>query len=73
MEIYAYHQPNLVLIGKMKRKRIEILLSNLDMLKQLDTMGKDLSLNLIMKSFLNTLEIIGQFQSKDEMPGSSPI
>ena len=61
------------LLGKIKRQGTEILISNLDMLKQLETMWKDWSLNLIIKLCLNTLEIFGHFQSKDTVPGSSPI
>ena len=58
---------------KIKLQRTEILLSNLETLKQLETMRKYWSLNFIMKSCLNTLKILGHFQLKYTVPGSSPI
>ena len=73
MERYAYHKLHLVFLGKMKRQRTERLILNLETLKQLETMRKDQSLNLIMKSCLKNLEIIGHIRPKDAVPGSSPI
>ena len=65
--------PIFSLLEKMKQQRTEILLSNMDMLKQLETIHKDCCLNLIIKSCLNTLKIIVHFQWKNEVPGSYPL
>ena len=74
MERYAYHQSRFVILGTsdMAKDR-NIALFDLERLKQLETMRKYWSINLIMKACLETLETLGHFRLKYSGPGSSPI